>query len=61
MVVADVPIGILYIMALSSLGVYGLVLGGGRRTTSTRSWAGCGRSAQMVSYEVALGCRWSRC
>jgi NADH-quinone oxidoreductase subunit H len=41
MVVADLPIGILYILAFSSLGVYGLFLRDGPRTTSTPSWAGC--------------------
>ncbi len=55
MVVADLPIGILYIMALSSLGVYGIVLGGWASNNKYALLGGMRASAQMVSYEVALG------
>jgi NADH-quinone oxidoreductase subunit H len=55
MVVADIPIGILYIMALSSLGVYGIVLGGWASNNKYALLGGMRASAQMVSYEVALG------
>src|SRR5690606_28761668 len=55
MVVADVPIGILYILALSSLGVYGLVLGGWSSNNKYAFLGSLRASAQMVSYEVALG------
>ncbi len=55
MVVADIPIGILYILALTSLGVYGLVLGGWSSNNKYALLGGMRASAQMVSYEVALG------
>ena len=55
MVVADVPIGILYILAITSLGVYGLVLGGWASNNKYALLGGMRASAQMVSYEVALG------
>ena len=55
MIVADVPIGILYILALSSLGVYGVVMGGWASNNKFSFLGGLRASAQMVSYEVALG------
>lgn len=55
MVVADVPIGILYILAFSSLAVYGIVLGGWASNNKYAFLGGLRASAQMVSYEVALG------
>ena len=55
MIVADVPIGILYILAFSSLAVYGVVLGGWASNNKYAFLGGLRASAQMVSYEVALG------
>jgi len=55
MFVADVPIGILYILALSSLAVYGVVMGGWASNNKFSFLGGLRASAQMVSYEVALG------
>jgi NADH-quinone oxidoreductase subunit H len=55
MVVADLPIGILYILAFSSLGVYGLFLAGWASNNKYALLGGVRSSAQMVSYEVALG------
>ena len=55
MIIADVPIGILYILALSSLGVYGIVIGGWASNNKYAFLGAIRASAQMVSYEVALG------
>jgi NADH-quinone oxidoreductase subunit H len=55
MVIADIPIGILYILALSSLGVYGLFLAGWASNNKYALLGGVRSSSQMVSYEVALG------
>ena len=55
MVVADLPVGVLYILAISSLGVYGIFLGGWSSNNKYALLGGLRASAQMVSYEVGLG------
>jgi len=55
MVVADVPVGFLFILALSSLGVYGIVLAGWASNNKYSLLGGLRSSAQMVSYEIAMG------
>ena len=55
MVVADVPVGFLCVIAISSLGVYGLALAGWSSNSKYALLGGLRASAQMISYEVAMG------
>jgi len=55
MVVADLPIGFLFILAISSLAVYGIVLAGWSSASKYSMLGGIRSSAQMISYEIALG------
>ncbi len=53
--IANVDIGILYIMAISSLGVYGVVLAGYASNNKYSLMGGLRASAQLISYELAMG------
>lgn len=53
--IADVNIGVLYILAVSSLGVYGVVLAGYGSNNKYSLMGGLRSSAQLISYELAMG------
>ncbi len=55
MVISDVNIGLLLVFALSSLGVYGVALGGWASNSKFSLLGGIRGAAQMISYELALG------
>ena len=55
MVIADLPVGFLFILAITSLGVYGIVLAGWSSNNKYALLGGLRSSAQMISYEVAMG------
>ncbi|MBN4046632.1 NADH-quinone oxidoreductase subunit NuoH [bacterium AH-315-P15] len=53
--VSDINVGILYIFAISSLGVYGVIMGGWASNSKYPLLASLRSAAQMVSYEVSIG------
>jgi NADH-quinone oxidoreductase subunit H len=53
--VADVPVGFLFVLAISSLGVYGIALAGWSSNSKYSLLGGLRAAAQMISYEVAMG------
>ena len=54
-VVADINVGILYLFAVSSLGVYGIIMGGWASNSKYPFLSALRAAAQMVSYEVSIG------
>jgi NADH-quinone oxidoreductase subunit H len=55
MVLAPLPVGFLFILAIGSLGVYGIVLAGWSSNNKYALLGGLRSSAQMISYEIAMG------
>ena len=55
MVISDINVGMLYVFALSSMGVYGVALGGWASNSKYALLGGIRGAAQMISYELALG------
>ncbi len=55
LVLADINVGVLYIMAISSLGVYGIIIAGWASNSKYAFLGAIRSSAQMISYEVSIG------
>src|SRR6516225_5570316 len=55
MVIADINVGILFVFAIASLGVYGIVLAGWASNSKYPFLGGVRSSSQMISYELSLG------
>ncbi|MDR1386273.1 MAG: NADH-quinone oxidoreductase subunit NuoH [Propionibacteriaceae bacterium] len=51
----DLPMGVLFVLSVASVGVYGIVLAGWSSTSSYSLLGGIRSTAQMISYEVAMG------
>jgi NADH-quinone oxidoreductase subunit H len=56
--IADLDVGVLYLFAVASLGVYGMVLAGWGANNKYALMGGLRSSAQLFSYELALGLSW---
>ncbi|NHC44126.1 NADH-quinone oxidoreductase subunit NuoH [Motilibacter aurantiacus] len=52
---ADFPVGVLYVLAIASVGIYGIVLAGWSSGSTYPLLGGLRSSAQMISYEIAMG------
>ncbi|ASY28212.1 NADH-quinone oxidoreductase subunit H [Candidatus Planktophila limnetica] len=55
MQMTDIPVGVLYVLAIASVGVYGIVLAGWSSGSTYPLLGGLRSSAQVISYEVAMG------
>ncbi|MGF1561626.1 MAG: NADH-quinone oxidoreductase subunit NuoH [Geminicoccaceae bacterium] len=55
MVIADINVGVLYLFAISSLGVYGVIMAGWASNSRYAFLGALRSSAQMISYEIAIG------
>src|SRR5438105_5175380 len=55
MVLADINVGLLYLLAVSSLGVYGVIIAGWASNSKYPFYSALRAAAQMVSYEVSIG------
>jgi NADH-quinone oxidoreductase subunit H len=55
MVIADINVGVLFVFAIASLGVYGIVLAGWSSNSKYSFLGGVRSSSQMISYELSLG------
>src|SRR5213592_4066094 len=55
MVIADINVGVLFVFAIASLGVYGIVLAGWSSNSMYSFLGGIRSSSQMISYELAMG------
>ena len=51
----DLPVAVLFVMAIASIGIYGIVLGGWASGSTYSLLGGLRSSAQMISYEVSMG------
>lgn len=55
MQLTDIPVGVLYVLAIASIGVYGIILAGWSSGSTYPLLGGLRSSAQVISYEVAMG------